>query len=152
MGHVCIEFVLVFPLFFMLVLMGLDLSLLALQQMSLESFAIQASRRLALSSLQSSEEMESRVAEWAARKFKDPVQSRVSLQTLPTTPSNNSFRSRKIVQVIGVHLQEPIRPHFPLLRVFAQLFPAPLIASSKTARLREREKNDPSTFALGHGE
>lgn len=139
-GNSTVEFVLVFPLLFLLFLAVLDVGLMAVQFISLESACHVLVRKLALSGIPDEGGLADAANAWIAGKMKDPAQIDVRLRSLPTLPQVNPLRQQKEVQVIELTAHRQYQPKFPMVRVLMAEAPIQFKAHAREVRVLALDK------------
>jgi hypothetical protein len=127
-GNALTEFVFVFPATMALFLCSLDLSVMAVQRLKLESVCLRAARQLSLSALKTSSEMESLFPN-----------SQVQIRTLATVPQTNPLRQIKKVEIIEITLKKKVTARFPLMTLLLREFPLEFSSRAQAVRIREKD-------------
>jgi len=105
-GSAIVEFVLVFPLLFLLVLAFFDLSLLLIRQLSLEEATRVLARRLALSNTMHLSQLRTEADQWLNVRYKVNTPFSLRLRTLPSAPPMEPLRQKKSVQIMELTTEQ----------------------------------------------
>jgi hypothetical protein len=134
-GQMIVEFILAFPVFLMLVFGAMDFVAMGIEKIVLESRCRSWARRLAMSALQSPDQMEERVAGGLPASLRSATEIEVQLRFLPVLPDSQPLRRSKEVQILSLTLRERIRPRFPLVRELMTNIPFTLTVCCQEGRV-----------------
>jgi len=113
-GHAVVEFLLVFPVFFLMSIALFDLGWLAIQQMKLESMAQSLVRVLALSKEHSYQGLNSEAQRWLLKRSGFGIKHKLRIRDLKLPPPDHPLRKTKTVSIVELSLERKFFPHLLL--------------------------------------